>query len=281
MGTASRGDILDLSRLDEVIDLHKPSAVIHFAALAYVGESVERPADYYRTNVVGTLNVLDACRRGGVRYVVFSSSCATYGIAARLPIKEGDPQNPINPYGCSKLIGEKLFADYAGTYGIKYVALRYFNACGADPDGEIGEWHEPETHLIPRALMAAAGSAPNLTIFGNDYDTPDGTCLRDYIHVSDIARAHVIALDYLQNGGESTSLNLGSGKCFSIHEIVNAVEKVTGRKVPTKIEPRRAGDPPVLYADPQLAAEVLGVSTELSDVETVIRTAAPWFMGRR
>jgi UDP-arabinose 4-epimerase len=272
------GDILDSRRLEEVVATHRPDAVIHFAALAYVGESVAEPAEYHRHNVVGTLNVLDACRRGGVKAFVFSSSCATYGIPETLPIKEGDRQSPINPYGRSKWIGEQFLADYGHAYDFKYVALRYFNACGADPEGEIGEWHDPETHLIPRALMAAAGRIPHLTVYGDDYDTPDGTCLRDYVHVSDIARAHVLALDYLLQGGNSGCYNLGAGRCHSVNEIITAVETHTGRKVPIKVEPRRAGDPPVLYADPRSATEILGFSAQLSDLKTIISTAAPWFL---
>ena len=274
------GDILDLRGLDEAIATHRPDAVIHFAALAYVGESVVKPAEYHRNNVVGTLNVIDACRRGGVKAFVFSSSCATYGIPERLPIKEGDRQSPINPYGQSKWIGEQFLADYGNAYGFKYVALRYFNASGADPEGELGEWHDPETHLIPRALMAAAGTIPHLTVYGDDYDTPDGTCLRDYIHVSDIARAHVLALDHLMQGGKSGCYNLGAGTCHSVNEIIKAVETQTGRSVPVKVEPRRPGDPPVLYADPSLAAETLGFSTQLSDLKTIISTAAPWFLSQ-
>jgi len=279
-GPLIEGNILDLRGLDEAIATHRPDAVIHFAALAYVGESVTKPAEYHRNNVVGTLNVIDACRRGGVKALVFSSSCATYGIPERLPIKEGDRQSPINPYGRSKWIGEQFLADYGNAYGFKYVALRYFNACGADPAGELGEWHDPETHLIPRALMAAAGTIPHLTVYGDDYDTPDGTCLRDYIHVCDIARAHVLALDHLMQGGNSGCYNLGAGTCHSVNEIVKAVEAQTGRRVPVKVEPRRPGDPPVLYADPSLAAEKLGFSTQLSDLKTIISTAAPWFLSQ-
>jgi UDP-arabinose 4-epimerase len=271
------GDILDDVKLTATIAEYAPAAVIHFAAFAYVGESVTDPAKYYRNNVVGTLSLLDACRAAKVRNVIFSSSCATYGIPETLPIREDTPQRPINPYGRSKLIAEQMLKDYEAAYSIRFVALRYFNACGADPDGGIGEHHNPETHIIPRALMAAAGAVPRLSIFGDDYQTPDGTCIRDYIHVSDLARAHLHAALHLFKDGESLALNLGTGRGLSIREILASISRVTKHDVPITVESRRAGDPPVLYADASLARERLGFVAELSDIDTIIRTAAPFF----
>ncbi|WP_201839006.1 UDP-glucose 4-epimerase GalE [Microvirga zambiensis] len=276
-GPLAAGDILDREALVETLRRYDPAAVIHFAAHAYVGESVTEPAKYYRNNVLGTQTLLDACRGAGLLNVIFSSSCATYGIPESLPIREDSPQDPINPYGRSKLIGEQMLADYAAAYGMRYVALRYFNACGADPGGEIGERHDPETHLIPRALMAAAGRLSHLSVFGDDYPTPDGTCIRDYIHVSDLAKAHVAAVLHLLKGGENLAANLGTGRGISIKEILTAIEQVTGRQVPVRFEPRRAGDPPILFANPSLARENLGFKADLSDVDTIIRTAARFF----
>lgn len=276
-GPYVHGDILDTSSLARTLVYYKPDAVVHFAASAYVGESVEDPAKYYRNNVAGTLSLLDACRHADVDKVIFSSSCATYGVPDSLPITEKTPQHPINPYGRTKLIAEQILQDYAAAYALKYVALRYFNACGADPEGELGEWHEPETHLIPRALLAAAGTLPHLSVYGDDYATEDGTCVRDYIHVTDLARAHVQALEHLVAGGQNLSVNLGTGRGSSIGEIIAAIGRVTERKVPVEMHPRRAGDPPALYADPTFARSTLGFSPEYSDLETIIRTAAPFF----
>jgi UDP-arabinose 4-epimerase len=276
-GTFIEGDILDTQRLVQAMEDHDPAAVIHFAASAYVGESVEHPAKYYRNNVTGTQSLLEACRLTGTRNVIFSSSCATYGIPNHLPIREGEIQRPINPYGRTKLIAEQMLDDYSAAYDMRYVALRYFNASGADIDGEIGETHDPETHLIPRAMMAAAGHIDFLEIYGNDYDTPDGTCIRDYIHVSDLARAHVLAVEYLINGGNNLAANLGTGQGTSINEILDAIRRLTGRNVPIKMRARRAGDPPILYSDPALAAEKLGFQALYSDLDTIIRTAAPFF----
>lgn len=276
-GPCIEGDVLDTATVADAIKTHRVEAVIHFAAFAYVGESVLEPAKYYRNNVAGTLSLLDACRGERVDKVVFSSSCATYGIPDSLPITESAPQRPINPYGRTKLIVEQVLADYANAYGSRYAALRYFNAAGADPDGELGERHDPETHLIPLAILAAAGRREALEVFGDDYDTPDGTCIRDYVHVTDLARAHVLALRHLLDGGDSLAVNLGSGNGTSIREVIAAVERVTGRKVPHTIRPRRPGDPPALYADPQLAREKLGFATELSDIDTIVQTAAAFF----
>lgn len=271
------GDILDTGRIAATLAEYEPEAVIHFAAFAYVGESVEDPAKYYHNNVTGTLSLLDACRATGVRNIILSSSCATYGVPETLPISESEPQAPINPYGRSKLMMEHIVEDYAAAYGIRYVALRYFNACGADPEGELSERHDPETHLIPRALMAASGQIPHLAVFGDNYETEDGTCVRDYIHVTDLARAHALAAAYLADGGVSTAVNLGTGRGVSIREILTAIHRVTDREVPIIMEPRRAGDPPALFADPRLAADRLGFKEELSDIDTIVRTAAPSF----
>ncbi len=276
-GPFVEGDVLDSPSLIEVIEKYAPDAVIHFAASAYVGESVQNPAKYYNNNVCGTLSLIDACRQTGLRNVIFSSSCAVYGVPSVLPIDETMPKAPINPYGMTKLIGEHMLADYAAAFGLRYVALRYFNACGADPDGELGEWHVPETHLIPRALLAAAGRIPHLEIFGDDYDTPDGTCIRDYIHVADLARAHVQAFTHLANGGSNLAVNLGTGRGFSIGEVLRVIEETTGCEVPVVIHPRRPGDPPSLYADASLARETLCFQPRYSDLETIVRTAAPFF----
>ncbi|TGQ38327.1 UDP-glucose 4-epimerase GalE [Mesorhizobium sp. M00.F.Ca.ET.216.01.1.1] len=276
-GPFVQGDILDRAHLTRALALFEPDAVIHFAASAYVGESVEDPSKYYQNNVAGTLSLLDACREAKVDKVIFSSSCATYGIPAALPIREGTPQNPVNPYGRTKLIAEQMLGDFSAAYSLRYVALRYFNACGADPDGELGEWHDPETHLIPRALLAAGGRISHLAVFGDDYETTDGTCVRDYIHVTDLAQAHVLAFRHLVGGGENLAVNLGTGRGSSIRQILDIVARITGREVPIELHPRRPGDPPVLYADPTLARETLGFSPQYSDLDTIVRTAAPFF----
>lgn len=275
------GDIRDRPKVEAVIEQYKPEAVIHFAAFAYVGESVEDPAKYYENNVVGTLSLFEAMRAKGLGTIVFSSTCATYGMPDTLPIKENHVQAPINPYGRSKLMIELVLGDYARAFGFRFAALRYFNACGADPDGEIGEEHDPETHLIPRALMAAAGEINQLDVFGDDYPTPDGTCIRDYIHVQDLARGHVMALEYLKESGESCQVNLGTGRGVSIKEVLQAVEQATGRTVPTKLKLRRPGDPPVLYADPSRAKSLFGFKAEFDDVAVSISTAWMYYNGRR
>ncbi|TJX78530.1 MAG: UDP-glucose 4-epimerase GalE [Mesorhizobium sp.] len=271
------GDIRDRAAVQAAIATYRPTAVIHFAALAYVGESVQQPAEYYSTNVTGTIAVLDAARAHAIENIIFSSSCATYGVPEALPIRESSSQNPISPYGRTKLMGEQIIGDYACAYGMKFAILRYFNACGADPDGEIGEWHSPETHLVPRVLMAASGIIDEIEVFGTDYETPDGTCVRDYIHVSDLARAHLKALQHLEGGGQSLAVNLGTGRGVSIREIVQAVSRVTSRPVPAVFRARRPGDPAELYADPSKARAHLGFVPELSDIDTVVRTAAPFF----
>ena len=276
-GPLVKGDIQDTDLLIRTLGEYKPHAVIHFAASAYVGESVEDPAKYYLNNVAGSLSLLEACRRVQVMKIVFSSTCATYGTPANLPIRETTPQNPISPYGRSKLMVEQILEDYDSAYGLRYVSLRYFNACGADPEGELREDHEPETHLIPRALLCASGKLDRLALFGDDHETVDGTCVRDYIHVTDLARAHVQAVQYLIDGKESLAVNLGSGQGTSIREVLDAIGRLTARPVPTVVAPKRPGDPPILIADSTLASKRLGFVAQLSDIDTIIRTAAPSF----
>ena len=275
-GPLEQGDILDRAFVDAVLARHRPHAVLHFAALAYVGESVTDPARYYRNNVVGTLTLLEAMRDHGIPAIVFSSTCATYGLPVRLPLDEEHPQAPISPYGATKLMVERMLADLGAAHGLRSVALRYFNAAGADPDGEIGENHDPETHLIPLAIGAALGSQPKLKIFGTDYPTPDGTCIRDYIHVTDLAAAHVAALRHLEAGGASTACNLGTGAGLSVRAIVTEVARQAGRPVPAEAGPRRPGDPPELVADPARARQLLGWTPRCSDIASVISTAYAW-----
>ncbi len=280
-GPLVTGDVRDRTLLAETLRAHAIACVIHFAGSAYVGESMRDPGKYYDNNVGGMIGLLAACAAAGVNRVVFSSSCATYGLPARLPIAEDAPQAPINPYGRSKLICEQMLRDHGAAHGLGHVSLRYFNAAGADPEGEIGERHDPETHLIPLALLAAAGRVPALEIYGTDYQTPDGTCLRDYIHVSDLARAHLRAVEHLMAGGESLALNLGTGRGLSVRDIAAAVEAATGRAVPLRDAPRRPGDPPELVADPRRAAQLWGFRAERSDIGAIVRDAAPWFgLGR-
>ena len=275
-GPLVRGDMRDRAALVAALRQFRITAIMHFAASAYVGESMANPALYFDNNVGGMIALLDAARETGITQMIFSSSCATYGIPETLPICEHTPQRPINPYGRTKLICEQMLNDYGSAYGLQSVILRYFNAAGADPGGLIGERHAEETHLVPLALRAAALGQP-LNVFGNDYDTPDGTCIRDYVHVSDLARAHVLALQHLRLGAPDLVVNLGSGQGHSVLDIMAAVRRVTGREVPLRFAPRRAGDPPVLTADPRLAEQILGFRTQLSDIDTIVRHAAPWF----
>src|SRR5262249_3270409 len=256
-GPFARGDMLDRDRLDEVFRLYQPSAVLHFAAFAYVGESVEHPLRYYTNNVSGTLNLLATMQTYGVKQIVFSSTCATYGIPEAVPISKDHPQKPINPYGSSKLMVERILADYAAAYGLRSISLRYFNAAGADPEGQIGEDHDPETHLIPLVLSAASGGEA-ITIYGTDYATPDGTCIRDFVHVADLAEAHVLALKALKEQCNRPSYNLGTGNGHSVREVIEVAEAATGRQVPVQEGSRRAGDPPRLVADASRAREELG-----------------------
>lgn len=275
-GPLETGDIADRARLDEVIEKYQPAAVMHFAAYAYVGESVQDPGKYYRNNVAGTLTLLEAMRDHGIDKMIFSSTCATYGIPNRVPIPEGHPQHPINPYGASKLMIERMLQDFEVAHGLRSISLRYFNAAGADPEGEIGEAHDPETHLIPLVLDAAAGKRPAITVFGGDYDTPDGTCIRDYIHVSDLADAHVLALKALEAGAKTTPYNLGNGQGFSVREVIDSAARVTGRQVPFTVGPRRAGDPAALVGDATRAMQELGWRPQLHDIDTMIDTAWQW-----
>jgi len=275
-GPLAQGDLGDRERLVAALREHQAEAVMHFAAFAYVGESVGDPETYYRNNVGGTLSLLGAMREAGVGALVFSSTCAVYGVPERVPINEDCPKAPLNPYGETKLAIERALHWYAGAYRLRYAALRYFNAAGCDPDGEIGEDHEPETHLIPRVLRAALGTADPVDIYGTDYPTPDGTAVRDYIHVTDLADAHVRALADLAAGGGSMALNLGTGGGASVREVIAAVERVSGRAVPRREAPRRAGDPPELVADPARARARLGWQPRHSDLDTIVRTALAW-----
>ncbi len=275
-GPLVEGDILDLPHLTSAMREAAPDAVAHFAALAYVGESVTDPAAYYRTNALGALNILDAMRAAGVGKIVFSSTCATYGVPDGNAIGEDHPQTPINPYGWSKLFVEKMLADFGAAYDIRSVCLRYFNAAGADPEAEIGERHEPETHVIPLAINGALSDDFVFTIHGNDYDTRDGTCVRDFIHVRDLADAHKRALDYLSGGGGSDVFNLGTGNGTTVTEIADAVERVTGRQMKRATGPRRAGDPPQLVAQAGKAASVLGWTAARSSIDEIISDAVRW-----
>ncbi|HTZ35602.1 MAG TPA: UDP-glucose 4-epimerase GalE [Stellaceae bacterium] len=275
-GPLVEGDVADRERLTAALRAHRVSSVMHFAAFAYVGESGTDPALYYRNNVAGTLALLDAMREVGIARIVFSSTCATYGLPEAMPITETMPQRPVNPYGETKLAIERALHWYDAAYALRSVALRYFNAAGCDREAEIGEEHEPETHLIPLTLRAALGTAPPVAIFGADYPTPDGTAIRDYVHVEDLASAHVLALDYLARGGASTALNLATGRGYSVREIIAAVAAAAGRAVPHREAPRRPGDPPQLVADPSRALAVLGWRAECSDLETIIGSALAW-----
>ena len=275
-GPLEKGDILDQERLLEVLRRFRPAAVIHFAAFAYVGESVTDPAKYYRNNVVGTLSLLGAMRETDVSNIVFSSTCATYGIPETVPITEDEPQKPINPYGTSKLMVEQILTDYRAAYGLNSVALRYFNAAGADPEGEIGEAHDPETHLIPLVLDAARGKRPHITIFGEDYDTEDGSCVRDYIHVQDLARAHVLAMEHLASGRLKPAYNLGTGRGYSVKEVIAAARRATNLAIPIEHGIRRPGDPARLVADASSARADLGWIPTLTDIEEIIATAWRW-----
>jgi len=274
-GPLVEGDLADGALIRRVLHEHEVTAVVHFAAYAYVGESVTNPRKYFNNNVVGTLNLLDAMLDAGVRDLVFSSTCATYGDPVRVPIDERHPQTPVNPYGESKLAIERVLHWYQRAYPLRFAALRYFNAAGADPDGEVGEDHAPETHLIPLAIEAALGG-PGLQIFGTDYPTPDGTAIRDYIHVQDLADAHVAALERLRDGATDLFVNLGTGEGHSVREVIAAVEKVSGRKLPVREVGRRAGDPPALVADARLAAEVLGWKARIPELETIVEHAWRW-----
>lgn len=275
-GTFVKGDLADEKDIESVFQTYKIDAVFHFAAFAYVGESVEQPEKYYFNNVVNTLNLLKVMRRHGCEKIIFSSTCATYGEPDCVPITEEQDQSPINPYGVSKLMVERIFRDYEKAYGLRYVVLRYFNAAGADPEGEIGESHMPETHLIPLVLDAAAGKREDIKVFGVDYDTPDGSCVRDYIHVADLAEAHFLALQYLEQGGTSDFFNLGNERGTSVLEVVEAVKMVTGKDFAVTYADRRPGDPAVLVGSSKKAERVLGWKAEYPDIEEIAAHAWNW-----
>lgn len=269
-------DLLDAERLAAIFEEYKPEAVFHFAGLTYVGESVEHPEDYYRVNTAGTLSLLSAMTRCGCGKIIFSSTAATYGNPVYTPIDEKHPQNPINPYGASKLFIERMMEDFSAAHGIKFAALRYFNASGADPECETGELHEPETHLIPLIIFAALGRRADIKIFGRDYDTPDGTAVRDYVHVTDLASAHIKALEKLTAEGANLKLNLGTGSGYSVLEVIKSVERVSGKKVLAQDAPRRAGDPPVLVADSTAAQQTLDWHLKHSSIDEIVETAIRW-----
>ena len=279
-GHLIEGDIRDAAALDAVFAAQRIDAVMHFAALAYVGESVTAPERYYDVNVHGTRVLLDAMVRAGVHVIVFSSSCAIYGEPDRVPIDEGTRLNPINPYGFTKLVCERMMDDFGRAHGLKSARLRYFNAAGAEPTAEIGEDHDPETHLIPLVLDAASGRRPAVTVFGTDYPTADGTAIRDYIHVCDLARAHVLALQHLLDDGATIAINLGNGRGASVRQVIDMVRNVTGREVRVRDAPRRAGDPSILVADANKARETLGWAPERSDLATIVADAWRWHSKR-
>lgn len=275
-GPLEIGDIQDRRRMDQVIEKYRPQAVMHFAAYAYVGESVENPGRYYRNNVAGTLTLLESLRDHGIKSIIFSSTCATYGTPEQIPLTEDHPQIPVNPYGSSKLMIEKMLQDFDAAHGVRFVSLRYFNAAGADPDGEIGEDHHPETHLIPLIMDAALGRSENIKIFGTDYDTPDGTCIRDYIHVTDLAKAHVLALEYLKKNGKSDFFNLGNGSGFSVKEVIETAGRIIEKEIPAVNWDRRPGDTAILIGSSDKARQVLGWHSEYHRLETIIKTAWEW-----
>jgi UDP-glucose 4-epimerase len=275
-----QGDTGDRALLDQLFKTREFAAVMHFAAYAYVGESVSQPAKYYRNNVVGTLTLLEAMCEAGIKNFVFSSTCATYGVPQQIPISENQPQQPINPYGMSKLMVEKILSDFEHAYGLRSVRFRYFNAAGADPQGRLGEDHEPETHIIPLVLLTAMGKRESISVFGTDYDTPDGTCIRDYIHVTDLAQAHILGLDHLLKGGGSEVFNLGNGQGFSIQQVIEAARVVTGRPIPVTLADRRPGDPAILVGSGEKAKRLLGWQPQYADLETILEHAWQWHQKR-
>jgi UDP-arabinose 4-epimerase len=276
-GPLEKGDLRNDNDLERAFKSHRPWAVLHFAAYAYVGESTIAPTKYYENNVGGTAKLLKTCAAFDCRNFVFSSSCATYGVPAHLPLKEDHPQHPINPYGYTKLVAERMLKDAETAHSIRHIALRYFNAAGADPEGDLGELHQPETHLIPLVLFAAMGDQPSIKIFGRDYPTPDGTCIRDYVHVSDLADAHVAAINRLAAGHQSDSFNLGNGRGFSVDELVKTTERVTGLRVKSEAYPRRDGDPPILVSDSSKARQLLGWTPKYPALDEQIKHAWAWF----
>lgn len=270
------GDLKNMDEIEAVFKNNQIDAVFHFAAYAYVGESVDHPEKYYYNNVANTLNLLHVMMKYGCNKIIFSSTCATYGEPEKVPITEDMPQNPINPYGATKLMVERIFQDYHKAYELQYVVLRYFNAAGADPDGEIGENHNPETHIIPLVLDAASGKRPDIKVFGTDYDTPDGSCIRDYIHVYDLATAHLLALHHLEAGKESQFFNLGNEKGTSVLEVVDSVKRVTRRNLKVTLTDRRPGDPAKLVGSSQKAQEVLGWKPIYGDIDVIVEHAWKW-----
>jgi UDP-glucose 4-epimerase len=277
-GRLITGDLADQPHLKRVLQANRIEAVMHFAAFALVGESVADPALYYGNNLVGTFHLLEAMRGAGVQKLVFSSTTATYGTPEKMPIAEVTPQLPINPYGFSKLAVERMLDDYSHAYGLSFAALRYFNAAGAAGDGSIGEDHLPESHLIPIVLQVALGQRESIAIFGDDYPTPDGTCIRDYVHVEDLADAHLLSLERL-GGGRRLKLNLGTGRGYSVREVIDACRTITGHPIPTVLGPRRPGDPPELVADNTLVRETLGWSPKYATIESIVETAWRWHQG--
>ena len=275
-GTFVQGDLADLTALDQVFEQYKPEAVMHFASYIQVGESVQHPDKYYLNNFTNTLNLLNAMVKHQVKHFIFSSTAAVFGEPEYVPIDEVHAKNPLNPYGRSKWMVEQVLADYERAYGLKSVCLRYFNAAGADPSGLLGERHEPETHLIPLVLQALSGRRPHISVFGRDYDTPDGTCIRDYIHIVDLCSAHLLALQKLMEIGESMRFNLGNGEGFSVQQVIAAAERVTGKKIKIVEGPRREGDPARLVADATLAKKVLDWQPVYTDLETIIAHAWQW-----
>lgn len=274
------GDTGDRALLDDLFKTHDVAAVIHFSAYAYVGESVSDPAKYYRNNVLGTLTLLEAMLAASVKNFVFSSTCATYGVPEVVPIPEDHPQNPINPYGATKLMVERILSDFDVAYGFKSVRFRYFNAAGADPNGRLGEDHNPETHLIPLVLQTALGKRESISVFGTDYPTADGTCIRDYIHVSDLADAHVLGLEYLLKGGDSEVFNLGNGNGFSVKEVIETAKLVTGKDIKVVECDRRPGDPPALIGSGDKAKKILGWHPQYSSLKEIITHAWQWHQSR-
>lgn len=270
------GDLGDRDLLQRIFQEYSIEAVMHFAAYAYVGESVTDPAKYYRNNVFCTLNLLEAMVEAGIQRIVFSSTCATYGVPQEIPIREMAAQLPINPYGASKLMVERILQDFDQAYGLKSIVFRYFNAAGADPSGELGEDHTPETHLIPLVLQTALGQRPHITVFGDDYPTPDGTCIRDYIHVTDLAEAHVLGLEHLFAHNRSDVFNLGNGQGFSVQQVIDAAREITGREIAVKLGDRRSGDPPVLIGSPEKAQQILGWNPRFADLASLIGHAWRW-----
>jgi len=276
-GTFVQGDLANIEDIEAVFEKYQIEAVFHFAAFAYVGESVGEPEKYYYNNVVNTLNLLKVMRKYGCNRIIFSSTCATYGEPERVPITENMPQNPINPYGMTKLMVEKIFKDYRKAYDLQFVVLRYFNAAGADPEGEIGESHNPETHIIPLVLDAASGKRADIKVFGTDYDTPDGSCVRDYIHVTDLASAHLLALHHLEKGGESDFFNLGNALGTSVLEVVDSVRRVTGKEFQVTFADRRPGDPATLVGSSEKAQRVLGWKPVYGEIDTIVTHAWNWY----